>query len=361
MRRPASRLAMAAAALVLMASWLLTPSKTFALGDLISPIVDARTARFRMTVKMERQPKVLNGTGYFLAPNRLRQEFPEMTSVSDFDRGRMVTLIPGVKQALIVDMKGRRDADRPAENYFANLRATLARYREGRGGEVKDLGEKEVDGKKLVGFALSTPGQLTTIWGDPATGRPARIEADMSGPVKTEVVFSDIAFDLALDETLFALDPPADYKRIEASFDATPPSETDFIAALGRLAGMNDGVFPGSFDAASLAGAFARRAVKIQAEGGDADQNMKTLMADGMSVGRGLSFATLLPRDADAQYAGNKVRSDGPKVAIFWYRPAGSLRYRVVGSDLSVADSEAAPKVEGAISIYPALPKGDAK
>jgi outer membrane lipoprotein-sorting protein len=310
-----------------------------------------------MSVKMELRPKVMTGTGYYLAPNRIRQEYPEMVSVADFDRGRMMSLVPGAKQAFIIHLKGERDPNQPIENYFGNLQSILARYKQSKEGEVQELGEKRVDGRTLVGFRLSTPGQLTTIWGDAKTGRPDRIEAVSAGPVRTEVVFSDIQFDLPLEASLFDTEPPEGYKRIEAEFNVARPEEKDFVAALDRLTDMSGGEFPGGFDAASLASAFAKMALKNPPKPDQSDEAMKQLMAQSVEIGRGLYFATQLPRDADAHYAGGKVKRDGPKIAVFWYKPVGSSSYRVVSNDLSVTETATPPQVEGATRVYPELPK----
>jgi outer membrane lipoprotein-sorting protein len=357
MRHPISRLVLATAATVLLAAWLFAPTPTFALTDLITPIVEAKTAKFRMTVKMELQPKVMTATGYYRAPNQFRQEFAEMVNITDFDRGRMTSLLPATKQAFVIDLKGRHDPDRPVENYFGNLRSNLARYKQSQEGEVQELGEKLVDGRKLFGFRLSTPGQLTTIWGDVETGRPVRIEAETAGPVKTEAVFSDIEFDLPLEASLFDTEPPAGYKRIQAHFNVARPEEKDFIASLTGLTGLTGGEFPAGFDAASLASAFVKMALKDRAKPDEGEQAMTKLMTESVEIGRGLTFATQPPRDAEAHYAGRNVKRDGPKVAVFWYKPAGGSRYRVVWSDLSVTEAEAAPQVEGASRIYPELPK----
>jgi outer membrane lipoprotein-sorting protein len=356
MRHPFSRLVVATAAAVLVGVWLFWPSPTFALSDLITPIVEAKSAKFEMTVKNELQPKEMTGTGYFLAPNRFRQEFGEMVNISDLDRGRMMTLNPAVKQAYIIDLKGRRDPDKPAENYFSDLRSLLARHKQDKAGDVEDLGQKEIDGRKAFGFRLAAPAQIVTLWGDVESGRLVRIECEMAGPPKTDVVFSKITFDVELDASLFPYDPPEGYKAITTEFDVSPPAEQDFLAALTRLTSPKDGSFPAGFDSPAIAAAIAKLALQGGAEPDDSAEAGKQMMQTALLVGRGLSFALQLPPEADAHYAGKGVKRGGPKTAIFWYKPEGRPVYRIIWNDLSVTEAESAPKVEGAFPIHRKLP-----
>ena len=69
----------------------------------------------------------------------------------------------------------------------------------------------------------------------------------------------------------------------------------------------------------------------------------------GLNIGRGISFASELPDSADAHYAGKGVKRDEPDRPIFWYKPEGSEKYRVIYADLSVKDADAAPEIAGAV------------
>ena len=76
-------------------------------------------------------------------------------------------------------------------------------------------------------------------------------------------------------------------------------------------------------------------------------------MTEGAKIGRGLAFAMTLPAEADAHYAGKGVKREDPKAPVFWYKPTGATQYRIVWSDLSVTEAEAAPKVAGAVQLVP--------
>jgi len=348
MRHPLSRVALAAAAVIVVAVWLLSARQSIALDDLAAPLVNAKSARFKMVVKTEILPKEQTFVGYFLAPNRYRQEGLGIVTVSDWDRGRMMSLVAATKQAMIFDLKGLPGGKEPAtkkmQNYFGDLRSLLAQHRNSKEGEVEKLGEKDIAGRQAFGFRLAVAGQTFRLWGEVASGRVLRIESTMAGPPKTDVVASDFEFDVPLDPSLFAVEPPAGYKAITAEMDVSRPEEKDLVAALERLTEATGGEFPAGFDAAALAMAF----VKL-AGGKTGDEAMKKLMTEGAKIGRGLSFAMTLPAEADARYAGKGVKRGGPKSPIFWYKPTGAAKYRIVWSDLSVSEEEQAPTVDGAV------------
>ena len=56
-------------------------------------------------------------------------------------------------------------------------------------------------------------------------------------------------------------------------------------------------------------------------------------------------FTGLLPKEADAHYAGKGVSLGAADTPIFWYRPKDAKTYRVVYADLSVRDADTPPSV----------------
>jgi hypothetical protein len=163
---------------------------------------------------------------------------------------------------------------------------------------------------------------------------------------------SDIEFDVPLDESLFTVDPPEAYKTTTIPIDATPATEQDFIASLRRLTDASDGEFPASLDGPGIAGAM----VKLLK-----GKDQKELMTEGVAVGRGLTFAISQPTDADAHYAGKGMKRTSAKAPIFWYKPAGSEKYRIVFSDLSTGEADKAPDAPGAIRLNEDLTKPKTK
>jgi outer membrane lipoprotein-sorting protein len=89
------------------------------------------------------------------------------------------------------------------------------------------LPEKKIDGKKALGFVVKVQGYPLTVWADPKTKLPVRMEAqekDDTGNT-VEVVVDEFVFDKELDPKLFSFEPPAGYKLKAvgvAEFPAAP-------------------------------------------------------------------------------------------------------------------------------------------
>ena len=355
MAHPVSRIVTAAAAVLAFAVWLAIPHG-LAFGDLLAPIVNAKSAKFKMTAKSDAQPKQqFSATGYFLAPNHIRQEMsgPEkfhMVSVADFDSGRMVWLTPDKKEATVIKLEGKpAGGNTAASNFFGDMRARLEEYRTSKKGQLEELGEKTIGGRKAFGFRLVSAGMAQTFWGDPATGQILRVESVYNGPPKMEVVMTDFEFDVQLDEKLFSLDVPEDYQSKTISVDASPPTEVDFIASLRKVSDVSGGEFPPSLDTAGMAASMVKLFKREKSD--------EKMMNAAVKFGRGMSFAMMLPLAADAHYAGKGLKRTDAKSPLFWYKPTGSEKYRVVWSDLTASDADEAPNVPGAIRLIQSVEK----
>ena len=83
-------------------------------------------------------------------------------------------------------------------------------------GQETDLGTKQINGRKAVGFRLSYHGQDYGIWADARTGAPVRIECErtLRDGRKCSTTITDIKLDVELDESLFSFDLPEGYKNV---------------------------------------------------------------------------------------------------------------------------------------------------
>jgi hypothetical protein len=66
------------------------------------------------------------------------------------------------------------------------------------------------------------------------------------------------------------------------------------------------------------------------------------------------SHFEVLPREADAHYAGKGIKLGAADTPIFWYRPTDAEKYRVIYADLSVREADRAPSVPNAQPIVSA-------
>ncbi len=129
--------------------------------------------------------------------------------VTDWRHGfRMLVLDPEAKTARIINSTAGlvRAASAP-------VRGIIDEVRDFEVGEETDLGTKQINGRKAVGFRLIYGRRDYNVWADARTGAPVHIECEhalLSGR-KGRVTVTDIQIDIELDENLFSLDPPKGY------------------------------------------------------------------------------------------------------------------------------------------------------
>ena len=364
MRRPLPRLiAAAAACLAVVGVWLLVPgqeSTARAFNMFAEALVGARSATFEMEVKIEGQGTQKVSCSY-LEPGKVRNDVKGIISVMDSKAGKIVSLDPKRKTAMIMNLQNvNRDPGKPQlYDIFDQTRDLLSKARDGKGGDFNPLGEKEIDGHRAIGFSVSSPLQAMTLWGDPATGLPVQIETVWSGIPRTESKMSHFALNAELKPELFNTTPPADYKVQSFDVDASKPTEATLVEALRLAADLNDGKFIDNFGTASVQALIIKQMLaSMKDKQQDKPKDITTeMMQTAMNVGRGLMFALELPDSADAHYAGKGVKRGEPDRPIFWYKPEGANSYRVIYADLSAKDAEQAPDVAGAVRLEKVPPK----
>jgi hypothetical protein len=209
---------------------------------------------------------------------------------------------------------------------------------------VDFLGEQKIDGVDTIGYHIENPNMGMTIWADAKTLLPVRIEYIMGEMVGMEgtIIMSDIVFDVELDKSLFEI--PEGYDVSTVQFDASMPTEEDFIRALRLWSETTGGKFPSELNMKAT-GEFMealeeKTGLEVKDKAPDpSDPQIREFMQTLTTVNRGIiMFAHGLPEDADWHYAGQNVKFGDAQTAIFWYRPEGSDTYRVIYGDLSLKD-----------------------
>ena len=372
--------AAALAAVALFASWLVMGGGTasIAFAEVAKALDSLRTAAFDEATEVkdpvDGKSRTLHSKSLFLAPSRQRCEMAMPTGsgtdtatsimILDFQAMKGLTLIPEQKQAVAVDLAKIKKPSGPS-NMFEQVRQLV---RQGSSGAEKaeSLGRKQVDGRAAVGFRIKNNMADMTFWADPQSARPVRIELD-SPSFNARSVMSNFRYDMELDSALFSLEPPAGYDV--RSMEAAMPVEEDLVNLLRLVVEHNDGIFPPTIGAnkeymqavQADSKAKAEKLIKtpeaqklmekLKAEyGDDKDGFMKAWMKEWMKLAepttqkhmQGLLFYQMLTPENDSHYAGKDVKQGTPNRPIFWYKPTGSAKYRVIYADLSV--KELAPK-----------------
>ncbi len=178
---------------------------------------------------------------------------------------------------------------------------------------------------------------------------------------------SNFRYDMDLDPSLFSLEPPAGYTV--QNMEAKMPVEDDLVNILRLIAEHNDGAFPAAIgtnkeymqavqaETKSAAENLSKRRrrkklmEKLKAQyGKDQAGYMKAWMEEWMKmVGpstqkltqkhmRGVMFYTMQKPENDSHYVGDGVKLGAPDRPVFWYKPTGADKYRVIYADLSVKE-----------------------
>lgn len=328
--------------------WLIQtgPSPALALDEVVAKMTKARTARYDGVVKATGQLPTKT-KAYYLQPGHFRQEIGnELVSITDYTTRKMVTLDLLNKQATVINAVGKHaDPNGQQQNEFERLRDQLREAVSDPETRVESLGERQLDGQTVVVFRVPNNPQVMTVWADPETRFPIRIDSVMDGPPRVELVMTNYEFNMELDRSLFSTEVPDGYSVLEFDIDMSKPNEKDFIEAL-RICGEETGGFLKGVDpvaAAAFSGAYlVKRGI------GKDKQPTPEQMQETVKVTRGFQFTTQLPPEADAHYAGAEAKYGDKEQVVFWYRPEKSKAYRIIYADLSVKESDVAPDVENA-------------
>jgi outer membrane lipoprotein-sorting protein len=352
MRRPVPRIAAAAlvAASLFGVYFSLVGTHSAAAFDRIAePILKAKTARFTVVIEGKDLPKQTT-QALVLEPDRFRQELPNgQVQIIDGAAGKMMLLTPVEKRALLYNLTDVPKHQKPA-NFFAQLRTHLRAATDDPSSKKASLGAKQIDGQETVGFRLKTPDHETTMWGDPKTHRPVLVVITFAQLPGTKVTLTHFEFDVALDEALFAVNPPDGYTVQHVQVSGAAPAEQDLIATLKLLRDHNQGRFPDTFDNGAILSLLTDWAARNK-PGQPEVVPMNKITELSIALRRGIAFAVTLPAESKARYAGKGIKRDDKTAAVFWYRPAGTSKYRVIHADLSVSVQPTAPESPGAVPV----------
>jgi outer membrane lipoprotein-sorting protein len=376
-----ARLAAAASVLVavgLLVTWLTLGggSTNIAFAKVAEAVDSLRSATYDITgeTKGEKEAKsaTFSGKGYFLAPSYQRMETSTSkdadktvgtTTIADGQAGKLLMLMPSVKVAIAMDMKKyqeemKKSAGKPGANpagdIFEIMRRLVREGNAGTGEKVEKLGTQQIDGHTAVGFKTHAMGGDMTLWADPETARPVRVEITGGMFPDARAVMSNFCFDADLDPSLFSLEPPAGYT--EQSINMASRTEEDLLTTLRTVAEHNKGLFPEKLamnkevmaawfeliepEVNKIAETFGGKE-KLKQMGKQPEfmaELMKTVMPVMQKKMMGITFFLTLKPENDAHYTGGGVKLDTPDRPILWYKPTGSDKYRVIYADLSVKE-----------------------
>lgn len=329
MRSPMTRIAAVAAVIIVAAlgiNYIMTPSVTWA--QVIEPILNARTLVFDMILGTDDTGMVTHEIVVDSRMRRTMSNMPNMTMIIDIDNAQLLALDTDAKTAVYADMEG--DLGDRHRSYIKFVRQIIRQLQDG---QVEELGEQVIDGQKAIGFVGRGQNEEVTIWADPETALPIRIEAQIGQ--EFSFTMKNFEFDAAVDESLVSMEVPDGYALQETNLDLGNAAEEDFVESLKIWAEIiGDGTFPEAIGTESAMKQMPVLIQKVTAMQVSEEKGTEI----GMSFAKGMLFHQTVNGQGEWHYAGADVKLGDADTAIFWYQPQGSATYRVIYGDLSVKD-----------------------
>jgi len=242
------------------------------------------------------------------------------------DRGRAeaLSLYPSRRVARLVRVEGHLG--------YGSLLDELRKMPDA---EEAAVSEEMLNGVEARVYRVAQPGRTLTIWADPKRSVPLRIESvSGSGQDRVRVVLTNMAWNVPLDESLFAMDVPPGY-RLEA-IDAAP-SVQGLVRMLRICAELNGGTFPDRLDDATVQALIAESTGSTRAE---IDAEGSIAVADWTEEGRkmlsrclsGLNFVRNARQRDGWTYSGRAVRlGDRERIVCAWSVSGSDERMAVYG------------------------------
>jgi outer membrane lipoprotein-sorting protein len=328
MKSPVTKIAAAAVIIIAVLIGINPFGGTVTWAQVIEPILNARTIVFDLIIGNDESGMVQHEIVVGSLMRRTMSNMPNMTMIIDTDNEKLLALDTAGKTAAYADISG--DLGERHRSFIKFVRQIVTQLQEG---QVEQLGEKVIDGQKAVGFAGKGQNEAVTIWADPETALPIRIEAQIGQGLS--FIMKNFEFNADVDESLMSMNVPEGYTLDKAELDLGNASEEDLIESLRIWAEIiGDGTFSEAIGTEATMKQMPVLVQKVAAMQVSEEKGSEI----GMSFAKGMLFHQTLESQGQWTYAGAGVKLGDANTAIFWYQPQGSATYRVIYGDLSVKD-----------------------
>ncbi|MGD8500234.1 MAG: zf-HC2 domain-containing protein [Phycisphaerales bacterium] len=329
MKSPVTRIAAAAAVIIVAAlgiNYIMAPSVTWA--QVIEPILNARTVIFDLILGTDDTGVVSHEIVVGPLMRRTMSNMPSMTMIIDTDNAKLLALDTEAKTAGYADIAG--DLGDRHRSFIKFVRQIVTQLQEG---QVEQLGEQVIDGQKAVMFVGRGQNEQVTIWADPETAHPMRIEAKIGQ--EFSFIMKNFEFDADVDESLVSMEVPDGYTLEKTEIELGNSTEEDFVESLRIWAEIiGDGTFPEAIGTESAMKQMPLLVQKVAAMQVSEEKGTEI----GMSFAKGMLFHQTLENQGQWKYAGAGVKLGDADTAIFWYQPKDKETFHVIYGDLSVKD-----------------------
>lgn len=231
MKHPA--LGFSAASFVLMcgaAVWALFagPSSS-AYAQLVEPLLKAKSGRFVVVYTLG-DKELGRGPGYFDgAMSRVATPKPNGAAFTVFDgyNGKVLEVSDKNKTASLSDLpffeRDRKAAPELMDKYGGGMLGAFRMYLDpacdikafGEGSKRENIEEPIPGGGARRGVRITTPGMTQTLWANPKTGEPDRVEIEIARLEGFKTVLADFEFGVDVDSELLTMEPPEGYDFVD--------------------------------------------------------------------------------------------------------------------------------------------------
>ena len=269
----------------------------------------------------------------------------DMTMILDLEDARMLTLVSlGVtKIASYNDIQGTGlEGTRSVLDF---IRRIVSEVKDNPDADIQDLGEKEINGQKAVGFYVKGFNDGLTIWANKKTSLPIRIEFTEGKTSTVTTVIKNIEFDVPLEESLVSMEVPAGYTLkdlITLHIEDTAPdnhlsnaTEEDLVESLRIWAEI---ILDGAFPDAIGTDHFIKQAAVLGSKLASLGLPLSEMEQLCFKYTKGVIFLQEFEFGGKWGYAGKGVKLGDADKIILWYQPQGSNTYRAIYGDLRVAE-----------------------
>lgn len=230
----AASLVVLIAAGLLWITFLSTSATSFAFGDVKEAVSQSRSVRYTVTTtgwKNDPWPDPYVTKVMSLEPGRTRAEKSNgEQQIFNSQEGRFLLIRHKARKAMVYPLYPPSDDSVPAFDDFSK------RLRDIPSAATRKIGEREIDGRRVIEFLWKQNGTDFVVSVDATTKLPVRMEVNR-GKVRKDKeireVYSDFVFDAKMDESLFNTVPPEGYEIEERvpdeSCDSYPQKDSETL------------------------------------------------------------------------------------------------------------------------------------
>ena len=352
-RRRTMRLAISLAAAVLLAlgglvyvGSMTSVGPPVAWADVAAKLSEARTSTYRTTISGKDVQVPMTSRTWLKVPGQMRMESSNgFISIMEGDPETALYLDSATKTAYFAKSKNKSkakitgkfqpgpqvtDLEQKKDHTFAF--SGFEKFKNLAKEKGVPVGKKKIGDVEAQGFRVQQNGLTSTVWVDPQSRRPLVIEhTQRSGDKDMTMTMSDFVVDSPLDDALFSLKPPADYKVTEGQVEVAT-SEESFVQLLRLYAEATGGAFPPKLDDWSDYDK-QLNTEQFKKPGSFTDPKYIQLV---QTVMGGMMF--VLQHKDQYVYRPENIKLGEADKMLLWYKPEGSEKYRAIYGDLHVSE-----------------------